>query len=168
MWYNEPAVNVKQFPRLGTFLAGLLLALGAAAAGAQDLVPVTEDLARTGAESRQRGLPILLVFSAEDCEYCQRLEEELLVPMLRQGLGRRAVVRKVMLDSYGPLRDFSGARSSADREALLRDVDVTPTLLFTDAAGRELAPRIVGYQSTEMYGAYVEAALAEAARRLRR
>ena len=48
-------------------------------------VPDAADLAGTGALSRARQLPIMLVFSADDCPYCRLLEEEFLKPMLISG-----------------------------------------------------------------------------------
>ena len=43
---------------------------------------------------------------------------------------------------------------------------VTPTLLFLDPFGAEIAPRIVGVNTIEMFGYYVDKAIETARKRL--
>jgi len=45
-------------------------------------------------------------------------------------------------------------------------VFVTPTLLFLDADGLEVSKRIVGINSVDFFGAYVDEALAEGRKRI--
>jgi len=110
--------------------------------------------------SRENGVPILLMFASEDCHYCKRLETEVLGPMRLAGVDpQRVILRKVMMDKYDTLRDFNGRERNAENFAIDRGVDVVPTLQLVDAAGRELVPQIVGYQTPGLFGDYLEKAI---------
>ena len=123
-------------------------------------VPVTTDLTNLSSLAEQRHVPILLMFSSDDCDYCERLEEDVIRPMMLSGdFDRRAIFRKVMIDNAGQFTNFAGAPSYAEDFAYQRNVDVTPTLMFVDANGKELAPKVVGYQMSGLYMAYLEAAI---------
>ena len=130
------------------------------AAAAAPKVSVVTDLSALSPESAQRKVPILLMFAAEDCEYCERLEEDVIRPMMISGeFDRRAIVRKVMLDSPAKLKDFSGKKLNVDNYATQHKVRVTPTLMFVDANGKELAPKVIGYQTSDFYAAYLDVAI---------
>jgi len=117
---------------------------------------VATDLHQLSHQSRQQKLPILLVYSAESCEYCQRLEEDILEPMLRAGeFNGRVIIRKVMVDSVLDLKDFGGHNINAEEFAFQQGVQVTPTLRFVDASGNDLVTEMIGYNTPAMYGAYV-------------
>ena len=158
--------------------AGLLLGLvHAVAAGTFDddsdyplavPVPESDDLAQLGGEARKQDLPILLVFSAADCDYCKRLEADVLSPMLKSGeTQNRVIIRKVMIDTVQNITDFQGLTTNAEQFAYQRGVQVTPTLQFTNAEGQQLVPEIVGYQSADFFGAYVDLAIEASQQRLR-
>jgi len=140
--------------------AFLVAHAGSGESSDSDNVPTTTDLHMLALQSNQEKLPILIMYAAEHCEYCERLEEELLGPMHESGLYRnRVIIRKVMIDGYQNITDFSGASVEADNYAFKQGVQVTPTLRFLDAQGNQLAPEMVGYNTPEMYAAYVENAI---------
>jgi len=124
---------------------------------AEVAVPVATDLQQLGAQARDLRLPILLSFSALDCSYCDLLEEEFLEPMLLSGeYTDRIIIRKLVLDNGSRVGDFAGRQTDA---TLLSDryrIFVTPTILFLDADGRELAERMVGINTPEMFGGYLD------------
>ena len=124
---------------------------------AEVTVPVATDLQQLGAQARDLRLPILLSFSALDCSYCDLLEEEFLEPMLLSGeYTERIIIRKLVLDNGSRVGDFAGRQTDA---SLLSDryrIFVTPTILFLDADGRELAERMIGINTPEMFGGYLD------------
>ena len=127
---------------------------------AQLRVAMTDDLAAVGALSQEKGVPILLMFSTEDCSYCKRLEAEVLGPMRKAGIDpKRVILRKVMMDQYDTLRDFAGRERNAEGFAINRGVEIVPTLELLDAKGRTLVPKIVGYQTPGLYDVYLEKAI---------
>ena len=155
-----------RFWALVIMLSGSAFAVRAEPAPVQ--IPITANLAAESQIAAQRQLPILLVFSAAHCTYCELLEREILKPMLRSGdYGDKILIRKVMLDGAGSLRDFQGRTVDAGSFATRRDVFVTPTMLFVDARGRELAPRLVGINTVELFGGLVDASIEEARSKLK-
>lgn len=127
---------------------------------AQLRVAMTDDLAAVGALSQEKGVPILLMFSTEDCSYCKRLEAEVLGPMRKAGIDpKRVILRKVMMDEYDTLRDFSGDTRNAESFGITRGVEIVPTLELIDSTGKALVPKIVGYQTPGLYGSYLEKAI---------
>lgn len=123
-------------------------------------VPETIDLQSLGEQSRQSGVPILLVFSAENCAHCERLEEDVLRPMLYSGeLKNQVLLRKYQVDGAVSIRDFQGNRRDAEDFSILRDVEFTPTIQIVDSNGRQIVPPIVGYQTPELFLAYLREAI---------
>jgi thioredoxin-related protein len=135
----------------------VLLWLVTTALRAETDVPIARNLQADGQLAHDRRLPILLAFSAIECSYCELLEEEFLQPMLLGGEYRdRIMIRKLVLDNGSRLADFSGKPVDA---TLLSDryrVYVTPTILFVDENGTELAERMVGINTPELFGGYLD------------
>ncbi len=127
------------------------------------------DLAALGEHSHAARLPILLAFVAADCGYCRVLEDEFLRPMMISGdyEGERVLIRTLHIDSYAQLADFAGARAGASEIASRYGVFVTPTLLFLDGGGRELAERMVGINTVDYFGAYLDRGIERSLKRLR-
>ena len=80
--------------------------------------------------------------------------------LLNRDYERRVLMRKLMIDSATRLTDFDGATEvSAQQLASRYKVYVTPTLLFVDSRGQEIAERMVGVTTLEFYGGYLDMAL---------
>ena len=135
---------------------GLFL-LAAAALRAQVDIPLAGDLRQDGQTARDRQLPIMLVFGAISCPHCDELEEEFIRPMLLSGeYTDRILIRKLVVDNGSGVTDFTGQRLAVGDFAHRYGVFVTPTILFVDHAGRQLAERMVGINTIEMYGGYLD------------
>jgi len=131
-------------------------------------IPLAGDLALAGRQAERVCVPLLLEFSADDCGYCTLLEEEILNPtLLDRDYEQRVLMRKLVLDRNIELRNFSGKPVYASDLAGQYKVFVTPTLLFVDGHGRELAERMVGVTTLEFYGGYLDQALDIAQDKLR-
>lgn len=157
--------NSSNWPRL---LCGLFLISSVQAGLPPAEVPLAENLARTAARAVSGCRPLLLEFAAEYCEYCQLLEEEILKPIRRnRDYDHRLVMRKIMLGDSREIIDFDG--SSTDAQSLSRRyrVFVTPTLLFVDQQGHELAERMIGVTTIDFYGGYLDLALDSAREKLK-
>lgn len=148
-----------------------LLFVAVAPVFAADNVKVVEvkDLAAVGKQADQRRLPILLMFSAEHCTYCEKLEEDFLKPMLRSGdYDDKVLIRKLRIDGFGKVRDFEGKQVAAADFADRYSVFVTPTVVFIDGNGMELAKKRVGLSTPDFYGSYLDQSIDEALNILRR
>jgi thioredoxin-related protein len=121
-----------------------------------------KDFAQTLAEARRDGKIILLEMSATYCGYCRTLEAEIIKPMLRSGdYEQNVMIRRLHIDGYYPMKDIDGKMSSPAEIANQLNIFVTPTLLFLDGNGREASKRIIGVNTLEFYGGYVDMALEE-------
>ena len=137
-----------------------------------DLPPVTlvqaGNLHADGQQARQRHVPILLMFAQRGCSWCHYVEEEQLKPMLRNADYRaQVIIRQVMTDDPSSITDFDGKQTNADALASRYNASLTPTVVFVDDSGKLLAPRILGVQNTEYYGADLDDGLAISTQKIR-
>lgn len=148
-------------PALSILLGWLILLVGAAHAASASL-PMADDLAAAGRAAAARGQPLVVMVSLPRCPYCHIVREQYLRPML---VRNEIEVREVDMMSSQMLRDFDGRQVSSRTWAREREVRLAPTVLFLDAAGRQLAGNLVGV-SAEFYGAYLDQALSASRQRL--
>jgi thioredoxin-related protein len=117
----------------------------------------TAALDRDAEQARATGKPILLYISTTDCGFCRRLQRDVLDTVANNDeYSEKVLLRKLVWDSALPVNDFQGrAQLPADLIHQL-NVDVTPTLLFLDDHGQEVAERLVGYQNADFYWYYLD------------
>jgi thioredoxin-related protein len=151
------------------FIVHLLLSLAVGwvsltpTAWAENIIPQASDFRALQQEMRRKGLPLLLAFRADYCGFCRQLETEHLEPMLRSGqYDSRILIRRFDMGSDQTVIDFNGDKINADEFAERHQASLTPTLLFLDAEGKEVAERLLGYNSPDFYGAYLEQAISTA------
>ncbi|MBI3776162.1 MAG: thioredoxin fold domain-containing protein [Gammaproteobacteria bacterium] len=131
-------------------------------------VPATQDLSADAALVNSQHLPLLLVFAQEHCDYCDKLDREVLNPNYGTGAyDGKVIVRHFMIDNFGTVNDFDGKRIEASALSHRFKVYVTPTLLLLDNHGRELVPRIVGIGNMDFFAAYLDQSIAAAHVKLR-
>jgi thioredoxin-related protein len=149
-------------------LAGWALFWLFAAVQAEFDVPVSDNLQLDAAQARELQLPILLTFSAIDCPYCRQLEQDFLGPMLISGdYTDKVIIRRLILDNGSEATDFDGQRQPVTRIASRYKAWLTPTTVFLDSSGREVAGRIVGINTPELFGGYLDACIETALLRIR-
>ena len=126
-------------------------------------IELAHDLALDGNLSRQRQVPILLMISGIDCTFCARLKEEYLEPMLRNAeYEKKIIMREVVIDDGSEITNYDGMRISSHDLSLRYKASLTPTLLFINHQGKELAERVVGYTTPSMYGYYLDRSIDQA------
>lgn len=133
-----------------------------------EVIKVT-DLQNLGREALERNIPIVMMLSAEGCSWCIKLEEEHFKPMLRSGdYEQKALIRQFKIDDYLAVRDFDGKMVSPDKISSRYSAFVTPTVIYLDGNGSELANRMVGLTTGHYYGSYVDMSIDESLDKLRR
>jgi thioredoxin-related protein len=148
-------------------LAGMLYSAQSLQAADVSILSAT-DLQEVGQLSEQKKLPVMLVFVAEHCPYCVLLEEEFIKPMLISGdYGNRVIIRRLDISNLGNITDFQGNTITADEFANRHGIFVTPTILFLDQNGKELADRMIGINTVEFYGGYLDDAIASSLKLMR-
>ena len=111
---------------------------------------------------------IMLEVSASYCDYCEMLEDEFIKPMLRNDdYTADVLIRKIDMDSYYKMSNFSGDNTTPDKFTRHLKVRVTPTILFFDGNGNEVSPRILGINSLDLYGGYLDDALITGLQKIR-
>ncbi len=129
---------------------------------------VARDFADLARIARDQNRVILVSVTQEFCPYCHKIKEEILKPMLLSGeYEDKVLIRELSIDPGETVIDFDGRPAMAEHFADGYKVWVTPTLLFLGPDGAELSPRMLGVQTVEMYGYYVDESIDRALQRLR-
>ncbi|HEB96399.1 MAG TPA: thioredoxin family protein [Sedimenticola thiotaurini] len=137
---------------LSTLLALLLFSTGVAA-----LEPVM-DWSREASRAGER--PILLIFTADDCSYCERLERQVIAPELRAGrLQKKALVRRFDIHRGGKIVDFDGDPVRSRIFVSRYQVFATPTVVLLDQRGALLTTPLVGFDNAADYRERLDLAL---------
>ena len=140
----------------------------AGASGPVGEIAATADLTREAAVSRARQVPILILFTASNCPYCERVKQEFLLPMQRNPeYADKVVMRQIEYQGRSKLVDFSGKPTTAAQFSQQQKVRLTPTIKLFDAEGRSLTEPLVGLTTAEFYGAYLDRAIDEALAKIR-
>jgi thioredoxin-related protein len=114
------------------------------------------DAARAAIAKRE---PFVVLVSLLGCPYCEMVRRNYLAPMRTEGLSAWQID---VTDRQHAIVDFSGERSNGEALAGKWKADLTPTVLFFDARGTEIAPRIVGVASVDFYGRFLDEAISMA------
>ena len=128
-------------------------------------LPLPSSLKTAASGAASRGQPLVVMTTLDGCPYCEVVRNNYLLPMLRAG--EIEAVQIDVLDKRRNLQNFEGELVSPADQARAWKARFTPTVLFFDAQGREVAERLVGIGLPDFYGAYLDARLKEARARLR-
>ena len=141
----------------------------AAEGGSSRSISEVRDFSEIAREIGDKRLPLVLMFSADHCGYCVQLENDFLIPMQISGdYVDRALIRKMDIGYGNTVRDFNGERMDASDFAQRYNVSVTPTVVFLDAMGNQLAVKQVGLTTPDFYGGFLDESIATALDILRR
>jgi len=128
---------------------------------------VAGDFSRLGKTAKDKNVVILISVTQEHCPFCRKIKEEILKPMLLSGeYGDKVLIRELSIDPGETVTDFEGNERMAADFADGYQVWVTPTLLFLGPDGTEMTQRMLGVQTVEMYGYYVDQSIEQALQRL--
>ncbi len=146
----------------------ILVAVGAVAASpARPTVTAVSNLQLLAQQSKSRNIPIMMMFSSDDCRYCLIVEEDFLIPMLISGdYTNRVMITKFKIDSNLPVVDFNGGVTTAEAIQSRYKINMTPTILYLDATGHELVEKQVGLTTPDYYGGYLDMSIDEALKKL--
>ena len=141
------------------------LSIGLAQAGA---VHIASDLQQDASTSHEANLPILLIYTAKYCHYCDEVKAGVFNPIAADPAYReRLVLREVRIDSDRRLVGFKGNVTSHRSFATDRGITIVPTLEFLDSAGLQVSGPLVGASIPDYYSAYVDNGIEQAIQNLR-
>lgn len=103
------------------------------------------------------GEVVVLMVSQQNCSYCVRVKEQFLIPL--QNSRNAPPIRILSLSQLQTVIDFDGTERDAKEIAKRYGARFTPTLLFVDAQGNSLHEPIVGLNTPDFYGYYLDQAI---------
>jgi thioredoxin-related protein len=108
-------------------------------------------------EMKDKSLGLVLMLHAEHCPYCALMENEILSPMVKSGeYDKKVIIRKLQIDEARDVIDFSGKTVEPSDISGKYKAFVTPTLVFLDYQGNERVEQMVGINTVELFGAYLD------------
>jgi len=138
-------------------LAWFLLISGGVYSDSSTDILTTDDWSAEAAEARKFGAPIMVLFTDEDCGYCERLKKEVLEPLVRRGeLSSFARILELDIDRGGKIRDFDGEKIRTKIFVKRYGIYATPTLMLVDYQGEPLGTPVVGFNGGEGYISHLE------------
>ena len=159
------AISVKIGAAKALILACLAVPLIATAA--DSALIAASDLRSEAAEAATRGQPLLILYSRQNCPYCEEVRKSWLLPLSRDSQKSGLKVRQIDQDSDQPLIDFAGQATTHARFTAAQKVAFVPVVSVYGPHAQVLAEPIVGLRLRDFYGAYLQAQIDEARARLR-
>ncbi|MBE8190115.1 MAG: thioredoxin fold domain-containing protein [Candidatus Thioglobus sp.] len=88
-------------------------------------------------------IPILVMFSAPDCPYCELVKSEVIEPMSElKEYKNKVILRHILYSSLAEIIDFSGENSTHEQFSFKYVTNFYPTLLLFDDYGTVLGRKI--------------------------
>lgn len=115
---------------------------------------------------QKRG-PLIILFSRQDCKFCEIVRRDHLKPLLQDSRYKnRIVIRQIDQDSEMPLTDFNGRPSTHATFARQEKIGFVPVVALYGPGGEPLATPIVGLRLPDFYQGYLEDAIDKSAEML--
>jgi len=124
-----------------------------------DIIEIS-NLSQLSTQAKAEQKLIMLEISASYCSYCRKLEENIIKPMLRSGdYDANVLIRRFEIDGYAALKDFEGSPVTKGELAMRWGIQITPTIIFLNSQNQEVSDRIIGVNSLDYFGGYVDDAI---------
>ena len=132
---------------------------------AQHTLTEATDLAADARLAAAKGVPLVVLYSRDDCNWCAKVRREHLGPLSRDP-ATPAVIRELHMDRATPVLDFAGRRTTSADFSKQMQAQFAPTVMFHGPDGAALAEPIVGFRLADFYAAYLDRAIEESRTRL--
>lgn len=120
-----------------------------------------------GQTAKHKQIPILVMFSAPDCPYCEVVKQEVIEPMSElEEYKDKVILRHVFYSSLKDVVDFSGQPSNHSKFSFAYDANFYPTLMLLDNKGNILDKKI-GVTLIETYWTELDTLIAQATKQLK-
>jgi thioredoxin-related protein len=126
-------------------------------------LPLPADLRQVATAASARGEPVVVMVSLPGCPWCELLRRNYLVPMRQEGL---AAFEFLINDQRQVLKGFDSRLISPAALSEALKIRITPTIVFFNAQGQEVAPRLEGVASAQMIGDVLGERLSSARQRI--
>lgn len=118
-----------------------------------------KDLEQDAKTAEQQGLMLIVLVTLPDCSVCEYVRTHHIEPMLRAGiLNETAIVRELSLTGSS-FKDFNGEFIEPERFANRYKSNFSPSVLFLSARAEQLHEPVIGMESADFYGFYLDKAI---------
>ena len=124
------------------------------------------DLTADSRLAATRRIPLVVLYTREDCSWCEKVRREHLGPLSRDP-ATPALIREIYIDRATPLIDFQGRRTTSADFSREMKARLSPTVMFHAPDGKPLADPMVGFLLADFYAGYLERAIEESLSKLR-
>lgn len=137
-------------------MLGFVLAFAAPSGAGDGALPQAKDLRADAKAAQRKQVPVVLMFDATYCGSCRTAREDHLRPMYERGsFDHRAIFRVVTIDRNEQLMDFDGEPVGRMEFAERYNGTFTPTIVFLNPEGEEVAEPVQGLRIPEFYERYL-------------
>ncbi len=120
-------------------------------------IMIAENLSRDTTNSGAEQKPVVVLYTASYCEYCETVKSEFFNHIaVDKEYTSRIILREVVIDSRLKLKNFNGKRRTHRKFADNNGVSLVPTVGFYDKFGNVLVKPMVGVTTMHYYGYYVD------------
>ena len=155
-------------PLLMAASLSLILSFTSLQARAGEILPLAVDLQQSAATAAKHQVPIVIFVTATWCNYCRKLEQNILEPLFETtDLESYGEFRQLLLDkSHWMMKNFDGSDIEMKKLGPKLGVKVAPTTLFFNSKGEQIAEPIIGLTLEEFYPGNLERSLNQALKAL--
>ncbi|QCU89517.1 thioredoxin fold domain-containing protein [Thiomicrorhabdus sediminis] len=146
---------------LQAVMASVLAMVSIHGAKAGEILPLAVDLQKTAATAKKHNVPVVIFYTATWCNYCKKLEENILHPLLQTtNIEEYAEFMQVIMDRpHWMMKDFHGNNIEMKTLAPSQGVKVAPTTMVYNSKGEQIAEPIIGLTLEEFYPGNLEKAI---------
>lgn len=120
-------------------------------------IELAEDWQTISQHADTTNSPIVVLLERSNCSYCEVVRNEFLNPLSRSKRYKKKIVfARISLDQGQQLVNRSGELTTSEQFAKQYGSNFTPTVLFLDGQGNQLAEKIIGMSGRDYYGYYLE------------
>jgi thioredoxin-related protein len=141
------------------WLASIAMPCASQAQPKETFLPTPASLREAALAAQSKGEPLVLLVSLPGCVWCELLRRNYLAPMRQEGVQAFQIT---VNDRKQAVVNFQGQASTGADIASAYAAKFTPTLMFLDAQGQEIAKRIQGVASVDLIGGLIDERLATA------
>ena len=123
-------------------------------------IPRIDNLQKWAEDACQKQRVLTVLVSRADCPWCKKLMQQVLIPDVKSGqFNQQWLLGELRIDAGETVQDFSGKKVATATLAKSWRAELTPTVLFLNRRGEEIAPRITGLKLVDFYDDYLAKSL---------
>lgn len=107
----------------------------------------TENFEAAAKSAKQEGLPLMLLFSADECSFCDQLHSEVLNHHGTNPIDNQLHLTEVNINRGGKLIDFDGDPIRGRIFVNRYEIIATPTVIIVAPDGKSLTKPVIGYKN---------------------